>query len=360
MKELIAHIENLLLSNDCVIVPNFGGFVTYRLPAKWVEEQNSFLPPVRTVGFNPRLQLNDGLLVQSYMSFYGTSFPDANKRVMRGVKALKEKLYSDGKIDFASMGMLRLSLDGSFHFTPYIDGINSPDYYGLAELHLLPLKFDEEPLAAPAPAEVRKEEAQPVHPAEPTLAPRYEQTKRVAAEALRWVSATAAAVLLFVLFSTPVKNVLPESSYKAQILSSRFFLPAHAEQPEPVVQLPKKDSVQATPKKAVPATVETTTPAYQAKLAAKAPAAKPQEAMRPRSRFFIVVASLSKTEKAEAFCAELKQKGYSHACVVPGKTTQKVCIDAASDEDEALNLLRKYRETYGDAWMLTQAPRDKK
>ena len=64
MIELAQHIEVLLLENDCVIVPGFGGFVAYYTPAMRVEG-NTFLPPTRTPSLRPQLKLNDGLLVQS-------------------------------------------------------------------------------------------------------------------------------------------------------------------------------------------------------------------------------------------------------------------------------------------------------
>ena len=53
MIELAQHIETLLLENDCVIVPGFGGFVAHYSPATRVKEENIFLPPTRTIGFNP-------------------------------------------------------------------------------------------------------------------------------------------------------------------------------------------------------------------------------------------------------------------------------------------------------------------
>lgn len=42
MIELAQHIEALLLENDCVIVPNFGGFVAHYAPATYVKEEKSF------------------------------------------------------------------------------------------------------------------------------------------------------------------------------------------------------------------------------------------------------------------------------------------------------------------------------
>lgn len=57
MIELAQHIEVLLLENDCVIVPGFGGFVAHYAPATHVKEESLFLPPTRTIGFNPQLKL---------------------------------------------------------------------------------------------------------------------------------------------------------------------------------------------------------------------------------------------------------------------------------------------------------------
>ena len=91
MIELAQHIEVLLLENDCVIVPGFGGFIAHYAPAMRVAEENLFLPPTRTIGFNPQLTLNDGVLVQSYMAVYDTNFSDATKMVEKLIFLILEK-----------------------------------------------------------------------------------------------------------------------------------------------------------------------------------------------------------------------------------------------------------------------------
>ena len=63
MIELARHIEILLLENDCVIVPELGGFIAHYQPAYYAESDNIYFPPMRTIGFNPQLTMNDGLLV---------------------------------------------------------------------------------------------------------------------------------------------------------------------------------------------------------------------------------------------------------------------------------------------------------
>ena len=70
MIRLARHIEILLLGNDCVIVPNLGGFVVHHVCACYDEGDGLFLPPQRTLGFNPVLKMNDSLLAQSYVEAY--------------------------------------------------------------------------------------------------------------------------------------------------------------------------------------------------------------------------------------------------------------------------------------------------
>ena len=64
MIELAKHIEYLLLENDCVVIPSLGGFIAHYQPAHYEESEGIFLPPIRSIGFNPQLTMNDGLLVQ--------------------------------------------------------------------------------------------------------------------------------------------------------------------------------------------------------------------------------------------------------------------------------------------------------
>ena len=85
MIELSRHIEALLLEHDCVIVPGLGGFVTQYVPACRLPDEVLFLPPHRTVGFNAELTLNDGLLVQSYMQAYDTSYPETVRMIEEAV-----------------------------------------------------------------------------------------------------------------------------------------------------------------------------------------------------------------------------------------------------------------------------------
>ena len=107
MIELAKHIEVLLLENDCVIIPGLGGFIAHNRAAVYSFEKSSFEPPMRTLGFNPQLVINDGLLVQSYMQTYNTDFPDATRKIEKTVNALKEQLYQEGHVELDRIGTAR-------------------------------------------------------------------------------------------------------------------------------------------------------------------------------------------------------------------------------------------------------------
>ena len=72
MIELSRHIECLMLKHDCVIVPGLGGFVTQYVPARYVSDEQLFLPPYRSVGFHSPLPLHNGFLFPSSMQTYCT------------------------------------------------------------------------------------------------------------------------------------------------------------------------------------------------------------------------------------------------------------------------------------------------
>jgi len=125
MIELSKHIECLLLRHNCVIVPGLGGFVTQYVPARYVAEEELFFPPFRSVGFNPRLTLNDGLLVQSYMQAYDTSYPETQHIVENAVAEVRAELQERGSFTFNGIGTLSLDAAGNYDFVPCEAGVLS-------------------------------------------------------------------------------------------------------------------------------------------------------------------------------------------------------------------------------------------
>lgn len=127
------------MSNDCVIVPGFGGFMAHHVDARYDGTDNMFLPPLRTVGFNPQLTMNDSLLVLSYVETYDMSYPEALRRIEDEVAEIRQTLENEGKYEVDNVGILSLNEDGNIEFEPHEAGILTPDFYGLGGFDMMPV-----------------------------------------------------------------------------------------------------------------------------------------------------------------------------------------------------------------------------
>lgn len=373
MIELAQHIEVLLLENDCVIIPEFGGFVAHYTPAIRTEE-NIFLPPIRAIGFNPQLRLNDGLLVQSYMAVYDTNFSDAAKIIEAEVAELIATLHKEGKVYLANVGELNYTIHEAYEFIPYNDKITTPYLYGLDSFEMKELSVlhrVEEKVLVPVVLKKKKS---------------YEIRTTRARAVLRNVVAVVAAIALFFAFSTPVENTHIEKGNYAQLLPVDLFEKIEEQSvvmtPVAVKQEAKKVSrVTKTP----PAAYGTET----GRVSAKPLTVKEVKVARPEvnenkkndsvqsdkshsqtvlsnkakagtrqadANFHIIVAGGITLKDAEIMAGQLKAKGFADAKALSSDGKVRVSITSCATREEAMRQLLKLRENeaYRTAWMLVK------
>ncbi len=67
------HISDLLYCYDCVIIPDFGGFVANYRSAEIDKKRNILYPPSKGIIFNKNLVHNDGLLANKIAKDENTS-----------------------------------------------------------------------------------------------------------------------------------------------------------------------------------------------------------------------------------------------------------------------------------------------
>ena len=326
MIELIRHIEILLLENDCVIVPGFGGFITYDTPASWNVEENTFSPPVRTIGFNPQLKINDGILVQSYMKARRTNFTDAAKMLEQALNELTGVLHREGKVEMANIGEISLSVRGTYTFSPYDDKIISPSLYGLDSFEIKELGA----LRQLSTGRVPK-------PQIPVTGHKKTYEIRISRALVRHAVAAVAAVVLFFHMSAPVENTYVEKENYAQLLPSDLFnrIGRHSLLTTPVGEEPATSPVTSQPEPQPEVTVD------------------PQPASKS---YHIIIASVTSHDDAQALADGLKTKGYHDACVLAGEERIRVSIGTYPAREEANRRLVELRRggPYKNAWLLIQ------
>lgn len=104
MHRFIAYISDLLFLHDCVIIPDFGGFICNYKSAYIDEQSGRICPPSKDILFNRSLTRNDGLLVHWISDKEHVSFEKATVQVMLFSEDLKIRLNQRQRIDFGDIG----------------------------------------------------------------------------------------------------------------------------------------------------------------------------------------------------------------------------------------------------------------
>ena len=381
MIELAKHIEILLLDNECVIVPDLGGFITHYQPAHYEESEGLFVPPVRTVGFNSQLTMNDGLLIQSYMQAYHTDFSDAARIIAKEVEGLKEDLHKEGFAELEGIGTLHYTIYGTYEFRPTENGILSPALYALESFNIHPLSL------LPETEETTENtiEVKPLHDLE-------ESSRRFRLNP-QWLSnavAVAVAAILFFVLSVPVENTHIDKGMYASLGTNCLFdairnqslattLPAEEPQQQKkvdvtpmVVKVEKVEKAEKTEKEEKIAKVEKAEKVAAAKPVVKAketPAPTPQKvakAEKPKAnapkqtttsskKYHVIVASLTTAQDARQMLQDYKKQGHQHASIIESKGRFRISLCNFADKSTAYNKLNdlKQNDSFKNAWMLT-------
>ena len=205
MIEINRHIEILLLSNDCVIVPGFGGFMAHHVDARYDEQENLFLPPQRTIGFNPQLTLNDSLLAQSYIEAYDISYPEALRRIEDEVRELRQHIECNGSYELYDLGIIRLNEYGKYEFEPCEAGILTPELYGLSSFIMKPIASSSVQ-TIPAAIDKPDKEVSPFDILMDSDEEEEEQERTIKLSTLRNIAVACITIIAFFFISSPINN----------------------------------------------------------------------------------------------------------------------------------------------------------
>jgi len=353
--QLEKHIETLLLWNDCVIVPGFGGFTASHVPARFDETDSMFIPPLRTLGFNQKLNVNDSLLAQSYTDTYDISYPEALKRIEEETCELKQHIENEGSFVLNDIGRLYLTENGGIGFTPCEAGILTPQLYSLSSFEIQKLNNTDSRTAndavaqSPTPsaiATVNVDTATPKSSVETETEDTVdgedeEKTISIRISVLRNMAAVIVAIMGFFLLSTPVNNstrkvVLSQMEYGAmpRLITNNT---KKAKQPSKTVAITNPNTKEDATK--APATQGTTTKT---------------QAEQHETYFCLVLASHVTKKNAEAFAKDLVSKGYGETRVLTEKgRSTKVVYGRYTTQNEAYNALNKLHESsiFNEAWV---------
>ena len=114
--EIKSYINDLLYQYECVTIPEFGSFLTRKIPAK-ISFDGTFTPPKKEVSFNSLLKTNDGILAkhiaQKTNSNYESILKLINKKTIKWIEKLEVE-----SLNFPGIGKMKLNNHGKIEFLP--------------------------------------------------------------------------------------------------------------------------------------------------------------------------------------------------------------------------------------------------
>ena len=370
------------MSNDCVIVPGFGGFMAHHVDARYDGTDNMFLPPLRTVGFNPQLTMNDSLLVLSYVETYDMSYPEALRRIEDEVAEIRQTLENEGKYEVDNVGILSLNEDGNIEFEPHEAGILTPDFYGLGGFDMMPVaqltageeananKAATSKTAAPTteskpnanlvempvkPMQKEKEKEATVNNSVFINDDEEEETSAefisIRKSWLRNLAAACIAIIAFFTISTPLGAPTMQKSQIDTGMLNRI-MPKEIDQMKKAKELVVNGDGTKLMETSENAAQNTENAAQTAGSTAQN-ANQDAELSLPSTYYSIVLASRVTKHNAANYAERLQGKGFKQARVLITENNVKVIYGTYNSESEAHAALKSLRdnEAFADGWI---------
>lgn len=299
------YISDLLYRYECVIVPNFGGFVTNEISAKVNHFTHTFYPPSNQLTFNSHLQNNDGLLANYIAAAKKISYSEALESIEKEVAEWKLLLTVE-VLELENIGLFKLNKEHKLIFEPS----NSVNY--------LTASFGLGSYVSPAIKRVvYKEKIKQLETSS------TEATKRKTPAFIKYA---ATAAILFAL-GTVGWNEYQKIEYKNLV--------AEAEQQQQKVEKTIQEAtfVISNPLPAI--TLNITKEAYN---------------------YHIIAGAFRTPENAEKKLQQLLEKGYDAKILGANKwDLTQVAYESFTTEDEAINKMRIIHKTESeDAWLLVK------
>ena len=345
------HISELLFEHDCVIVPDFGGFVCNYSSASIHSAKQQFYPPYKKISFNRNLKNNDGLLANHVSQAAGVAYPEANRLIGEYVNALNTELNSTRRFELKNIGTLSLGQESTLLFEQDETVNYLPDSFGLSSFYSPAIKREsierkiEKRLKDKiiVPSKEKKE-----------IVPAKRKTSRYLIAPL---AVLAIMFLIWIPFQTGLlKNIdysnlnpfanKPTSLYQP----SDITLPESGIKNENIRTMLSNDTlkyINILLDKQIPVVV-------QLQDDATAPVKSRSTQHSTRNRFHIIGGAFAVPKNAEKFQRKLANLGYD-AIIIDKKNSSLQCVSYASfaTREKALVSLEKIRSVQSDVWLMS-------
>ena len=347
------YISELLFEHDCVIIPDFGGFVCNYSSATIHLGKQLFHPPYKKISFNRNLKNNDGLLANQISLAEKISYSEANKSISSAVNQLHKELGTNKRFDFKNIGSLYAGEENTLLFEQDNEINYLPESFGFTSFHSSSIK--REPLERKIERQLKDKIITPSKEKKEVVVKRRVSVVRnisIAASAIILISSFFIFTKTDVLKNVNIANLNPFAA-KAEI----FYQPSNN-------AFAYSDSVKENIG-ALIASVSDTSRYLNILIDGKTPIVislkedattvvkKIKKEKRTQNHFHIVGGAFAVPANAQKFRGKLVLLGYD-AIIIDKKNSGLQCVSYGSfaTREEALQALEKIRSVQQDVWLM--------
>jgi len=149
------HILDLLKHNDCVVLPNFGGFILKSIPS--TIHQHTISPPSKQIAFNSSLKHDDELLTGAIMGKHSLPYETAKNKVLAFSNQISFGIKKDASFKLNKIGSFSVNENNQIIFKPFVLELSDSSFYGMRKFHLKPIPKQ---LIKPSVKKIEKEVVQ--------------------------------------------------------------------------------------------------------------------------------------------------------------------------------------------------------
>lgn len=342
MKTVQSYIIDLLFEQDCVVIPDFGGFIINSRSAGLDKMERFMSPPQKWLAFNELLKSDDGLLSSYISGCQKISREEAVVQIKKFVEQTRKSVKLNESVYIVNLGTFTLNAEQKLQFQPDPKMNFLTESFGMDNIKLkyfTPLKAKEseevQTLELPAPVyrTLQLKDREYIH---------EDSKEETSIRPIRKASRLLSVITIFLGVSAFISGLYFYDSNPSTGLSSfnPFSVISHFKQhfPEtpkvnPVVVEKKDEAV-----KAEEITASKNAPAEN--VAAKEPLVVEKAIItKPETRYYVIAGSFGSEKNADKMRKILKSNGLDQKIefLFPVKNEKLIKVSAGefSDETEA-------------------------
>ncbi|MDA3904763.1 MAG: SPOR domain-containing protein [Bacteroidales bacterium] len=351
---IAAHIGQLVLEHECVIIPGLGGFLTNYHAAEINNRQHHILPPSRKLVFNAQLNTNDGLLANFLSQRLDISYKTSSLLLEVFANYCQRDLAEGKQISFGDLGVLDMNNHHKLEFYPNTTINYNEDAFGLKALALKTI--------------VRKPEFNLQAPIQKAIKKPY-KTKVVKLNSLTLRKVAAVLIPLGIFISAVLYLPSLIQNKNLQQTSVISFLDSVKSPVSSDVKLDNSEgelSVKESDELPIIEEIETKTEedisvkendAKKTRVNLNEFIVQKQRDIIPKGQFHIICGSFSEKDRAEALVGHLKSEGFT--AFIAGQSqigTYRVSIQSFANAQDAYRQINWIRnQGYDRAWILNKS-----